>query len=186
MSTKGSPDTVEPDKKSSPYLCEQLEGTARRQPTSAHQSGLHKPPPTSPVCSTPVAQSHTSHPTSHPTVFALPNSAVSFSSWPTDCSYTPAPQQPESPRMTEDKSEVEVMMAGRAYFTVIHKMLEDKSQSQLTSSIYVPKALRLVVDGLQINCHLDLLNRISTIDKPGCEVPKGDAHWEVSIRSMQQ
>ena len=117
---------------------------------------------------------------------ALQLSALPLSSPLTDSSYVSVDQpEHESPKMTEDKPEFEVMMAGRNCLTAVQKVLEESSGSQLSSTILVPKALRLVVGGLLIECYPDLVTRVAATNEKE-EMKRGEAYGEVLVPSRQQ
>lgn len=82
--------------------------------------------------------------------------------------------------MTEDKPEIEVVMAGQTCLNVIQDELRKLSDSKLKSKVVVPDTLRLVVEGLQCNSNLDLRTTTAADDHPDSEIKYGAAFGEVA------
>ena len=101
------------------------------------------------------------------------------SSSPTDRNYTPALQPGRGLRMTQNKYEIEVVIAGQACVNVISDELRYLSDSKLKSEVVIPNALRVMVEGLQCNSKLDLRNTTKADGHPDSEIKYAVAFGEV-------
>lgn len=177
--------TTESGQTQSPY-CHEESGRRTEPPSVMHYPQKRELTITPSRLCTPIAQGRTTRREPRSTCSALELSALPLSSPLTDSSYVSVNQpEYESPKMTEDKPELEVMIAGWNCLTAVQKVLEDSSGSQLSSTILVPKGLRLSVGGLLINCYPDLVTRVLAANKKE-EMKRGEAYGEVLVPYRQQ